>query len=1078
MITTEQYQEQIIYSNFLEKNNTKITNLSYIKANIKEINAKCINKNFIFILLFERWIYNPNCEEYYESRNVYQKNPVAYTFNSVNLFPLKSKTLDRFILFDIQTIIEIFNALGQNLVNNNSKLAGIYEYLEKNLPNRPSLPPLRNHYINKNFENITKANSGLYIDLLNLFQKDKKEYLISYADFSRKPSPYINGESLIKDFMEKIQEIKLKKITDFNTIFECISFENKIKKVGETIISFFNLILKMTVSMYKQLNGEDIDDIKINFSSEGKPLSIEQLLNQMKPMPKPAFKKSYVVREANLTPFIEIKMLYYKNNDFLEINNFNIPYNNILSLDHNVFSNNITINLIDTEGEISELLIYKMYQITTQISESKKINNISFDASLPYVFQVEYGWSGPESEDQEELLDNRVFTKKNFRGYIRSISSQFKQTGVEYTLEILPVDYENNFFDSGYYNIFYGDASSNNNNVNFNVAIFMLYFILKYYEKPDLTTIFSQGNYERDTFDLSKIFYFIEGKETPMNIFLNADGTYNIAIAVNNEATKITNQRGRILAKDIGKLILNVNPNDEKKVKLNEAISDDKKLITKLIKGLQVQKHKEGGVEYNYVNIKDIKINNLQDIINDLNTTYSLNSWLVGLYFIWELKEFFIKPEQSILIHDTTGLFDVFDNKLINETKFFDIIDKFNVFCLDENEKVNKSNFFETIKKTITDDKYNKYNKYYLEDIIDPHIGKPTNNVRKLTFFNEKIQKIFKEINNLGLNRSFDENNVYQFASSVDADFNTYKDFDPESDIDDLYYEQILRNYKRRIYANKNVIFSPKKFSKDEKDERDKDSFDKLNNNFSQINKQSVSNLNIMYLSYNLNKNKMLLNDNLALEKKISFLAKNILQSYSLMPRIIPKTRNSNKQFFSQGNDELLREGTGDIIEFTINDFDIGKISSINMISKNVENIGFNDLYSQTFINGLYDNAAKYYNVYTNINGEPNKIDILKNLAILKLNYQNQITVSASITIIGEPYWSSVDFVNRSVFIYLNIYYNSGALSEHTGVYTIENITQNIQNNKFTTKLDLKRAPTFLNNLNNFLSEKQTTFNG
>ena len=85
-------------------------------------------------------------------------------------------------------------------------------------------------------------------------------------------------------------------------------------------------------------------------------------------------------------------------------------------------------------------------------------------------------------------------------------------------------------------------------------------------------------------------------------------------------------------------------------------------------------------------------------------------------------------------------------------------------------------------------------------------------------------------------------------------------------------------------------------------------------------------------------------NGTIPLQIALKILAKNIMQSYSLMPSINPKTRNSNKQFFSQGNDKITKEGTGDILEFTLQEFDIAKITSLNLQSNNIKNFALNNL--------------------------------------------------------------------------------------------------------------------------------------
>jgi hypothetical protein len=139
-----------------------------------------------------------------------------------------------------------------------------------------------------------------------------------------------------------------------------------------------------------------------------------------------------------------------------------------------------------------------MYQLTTQVNESKKINNIDIEASLPYVLEVEYGWAGPVTEDDDEMLDEKIYTKKNYRGYIKSISSQFTPKGSEYTLEIMPIEYENNLSHNAYYDFFYFRhdniiASS----CAFISGLFILYFVLKYRSNTimNIDSLFSNIDY-------------------------------------------------------------------------------------------------------------------------------------------------------------------------------------------------------------------------------------------------------------------------------------------------------------------------------------------------------------------------------------------------------------------------------------------------------------------------------------------------------------------------------------------------------------------------------------------------------
>jgi hypothetical protein len=371
-----------------------------------------------------------------------------------------------------------------------------------------------------------------------------------------------------------------------------------------------------------------------------------------------------------------------------------------------------------------------------------------------------------------------------------------------------------------------------------------------------------------------------------------------------------------------------------------------------------------------------------------------------------------------------------------------------------------------------------------------------TKNV-SLTFFIQKMKNIFESINNIGLNKDYDKNNMYQVCNGIDADFMSY------SDIDQNYFNIIQNEYRKKIYSLKKLIYL--KETALVPDERDKlsyltfkDNFSKyimtkaINNRYigvslegdfiSDLEKQEnearekqkdnpnikfipiLDKFHVLFLSYTVDKSKIFKTKNINFVEKIAALSKNVLQSYSLMPRINPKTRNSNKQFFSQGNNDFLKEGTGDIIEFQVDEFNVDQFNALMVSNKNKKNIGFSNLINNNFKKGVYENAAKYYNTYIDIDGKIDTNKIVKQIADLEIAYQNQTDIKASVTIIGEPYWS--DSVNSNKFIYLNIYYNNGNQSNHSGLYTVRNITQIIDNGKFTTKIDVLRVPTFLNNFN------------
>jgi len=1079
-----EYKEFLNYKAFFEKYD--IYSIPLIKTKFSEINNYS-NKNFIFILLFELWIRDTTTvkifrevgeapPDYKIPANTREELDVNSSFKNFNIYPYgakKSRGLDRIPVINILDVIETLSSgVGYITKDGNNKLKDYYSNIEKLLPQNATKSKIKriNIYVNKNFSNIKSADEGLYIDLIKMFSKDENKYkiLVDEYDKGSTDKDIFKGLYLIKDLLDSIEKIKNINFNELNNLVECLKNENEINVISDRIISFFNLILKYIVELNKLLNKE-ADDTKIEINvkrkSSQQAFTVDQLIENIKPAPIPAFKKSYVVRENNLTAYIKIKILYHvSNSNFIEINNFDIPYNNILTLEHNIENQKITISLIDTEGDLSELLIYKMYQITTQVNESKKLNNVNIETALPYTLEIEYGWAGPITEDQEEMLDENIYTKKNYRGYITTISSQFTPKGSEYTLEIMPISYENNLSHANYYDFLY--SNNKQTKIAFALGLFILYFILRYNKAP--------VNY-----NLKDIFSDID------------NGVTVVYTDKNNCSIRFKASRFDNLLAELTTVGLNPTNDKEKIQKIQDDIRVLKELSTVIKKGDQDLK------------INDIK--NLSNIVNIVDSTFRMNAWLVSIYFLWKANKFFLLMGKFYLLHDTTGLFDIFFQ--INEQFVFKfdsdlviIAKKFNIFCFDsqKNENMNQNNFFNLIKESIVNDKFNKFNQFSLEEIFPGTISDRTQ--AQLTFFMTKISIIFSSLKNIGLNTNLDNNNTHQFSTGVKSNFMSYLDIDKQ------YFNTLETEYKRKIYAIKNNIYTDKKPTKDDnKDDREINSFNVFKGNVKNVlkgnveindkdtndefissiedlerkdkNKSNESYLDIfhiLFLSYNLDKNKIIGNSNIGLQKKVAILAKNIMQSYSLMPSINPKTRNSNKQFFSQGNDKITKEGTGDILEFTLQEFDIAKITSLNLQSNNIKNFALNNFFNQTTVSGMYENAAKYYNSYIDINGNTDKQKILQDMSNLKVNYLRQINVKGSVTILGEPYWSNIDLTNRTIFIYLHIYYNNGSISDHTGLYTIETITQNIENNKFVTKIDVLRIPTFLDSLDNALSAKNS----
>lgn len=1122
----EYYKDYISYKDFLSSNADKIQNLDLIKTNIVDINNRCRNKDFIFILLFEKWISYSNTVKIFKQKSENEPsnyiNDVNTNFENFDLYPFyKDKDKDSYLnilpLININPIIDILNNLNEDYGVKNKKLDELYSKIEQLLPRNASKSKIEriNDYNDTNYEKIDETNGGLFYNLLELFEKDKGKYLLKYNKYLESKAQF-QGKEFIKILTDKIDTIKSKDFSSINNLLDVIKLNSQIIGITKKIIDFFNYIMLTVTSLKRNLDKDETNltvDITLRKDFVTSFYTIDQLIEAIGTNVQPSFKKSYVVKENNLSPFIKLKILNYAKNkeDYVEINNFNIPYNNILSLEHNVIDRKITVTLIDTEGDLSNLLIYKMYQVSTgdQNIPQASNNNVIVNPDQPYVFEIEYGWSGPESENEEELLENKVFTKKNFRGYIRSINSQFNLNGTEYTLDITPNDNEAINTHMNYYDFFYKSRTEVTENSSFFINLIILYFILKYGRK-----------------NINKL---LREKTTPDNdrvpalqlLFDTIDNVRSEGVVIKYKETGTRTNPNTTAFLIIQKIKQIIGPNDktddvtfEYTEEINKATKDELKdflLIEKFISSIRPNiydlKNENNKPSYiRYVDLSKIKVENVHNIFMDISNEFRLNAWICAIYLIYKLKYFFRgRNDDVFVLHDTTSLFDVFDdnNQYIDKNKFYKIINDFNIFCFDEEHAVtiNDDNFFEQIRKTINDEKYNKFNQYQLR-LMDP---KETNSQQELTFFNSKLKEIFSYIKKIGMNKSFDAKNMYQFADSINVDFMTYKDLDKQ------YYNQILKEYKRKIYANRNVILK-KLLNNNETEQKE---YEELVNNIQttafskfraianiknnendlddlrkiadenqedeikikindfvlkKIEKGSVS---VMYLSFSFNTSAIIENENINMQQKALFLSKNIAQSYSLTPRITTKTRNSNKQFFSQGNDNLLKEGTGDIIDFDLSEFNVQQFNALMVSNKNQKNIGFETLISSNFIKDIHENAAKYHSTYIDINGEIDKTKIAQNMAIIDINYQNQMDITASINILGEPYWSHTIFDIKMSFIYLNIYYASGNRSSHTGLYTVTNAVHSINNNKYTTRLDLKRIPTFLTNFSNFSIQKR-----
>ena len=1092
------YEKYSLYQKFIDENQSYLYD---IKIKIKNINNNCINKNFIFIYIFEKWIKEKNIEIYdqLEPNKVsnFKARENKVSFEELDLYPFKkvgSDYADIIPIIDMMPIFDIINNLEDDYVPNENKLKTYYEVILKNLVNNNSKAKIEkiDSYGDKSHAEVADMNACLYTRIIATFEKNEKQYLVQYNQYESNKTIF-KGKNIIKDLLTQIEELKNRTANDINRLGDVIKINYEIIHITKKIIEFFNILLAYTTDLKIKFDRDDNDTpIQIKKTYTTSFYKIDDLIENL----KPAFKKSYIVKENNLTSFIKMKISYYTKDkrNFVEINDFDIPYNNVVSLEHDVDQKKINVTIIDTEGELSNLLIHKIYQISQTHNQAAIIGDKDIDNDS-YDFEIEYGWTGPETEDEYELIREKVFSKKKFRGYITELTSQFTLSGTQYNLTITPNDSEKPESHMNYYDFFYSQNNQNNAMTGgFLLTLIFLYFILKYSDQnisASFEAVSGAGDiFTAESFILEKIFFLLNGGNNYSFPFIKiTPNTFEICqfiyfIDTNNRRESNKAQYRNYTSK--------ITKNENKK---------DYLFIEKLISGLSQLRQVSLEGTFQYINIFDIKIENLKNIMVDLDESqYALNSWLTASYFIWKIKRYFSpKDEELFLFYDRTDLFNLFINEELDKDIFLKKINDFNVFCFEPNTQITVDNFFTLIKKSIQDDNFNKFNRYDLA-LLNPFDSLSNKNP---TLFTSQVSKIFSSLRKMGHNKPFNEKEMYQFANEIKSDFMTYKDLDFN------YYLEILNEYRKKIYSNANISYlnlmdeniTHDKIFKDfyrkykekietvikkelneefEKETKDK-SLDKeeegeikktLKNKL--IKKTIGYNINILYLDFEFNSNKILKNPSINFDKKIEILSKKIVQSYSLTPRIYPKTRNSNKQFFSQGNDKLLSEGTGDIIEFQINEFNIQKFNSLMVSRNNQKKMAFNNLSSSSYSN-IYQNAAKYYNTYIDIDGQTDKQKIVENMANLDLDYQNQTAgLSGSITIPGEPFWSEHAFLSN-YYIYLNIYYNSGNRSSHSGVYSVKNVMQNIDNGSFKTKIEIIRIPTFLNDLDSLTTKANIT---
>ena len=88
------YEKYSLYKKFIDENESYLND---IKIKIKNINNNCINKNFIFIYIFEKWIKEKNIEIYdqLEPNKVsnFKARENKVSFEELDLYPFKKLIL-------------------------------------------------------------------------------------------------------------------------------------------------------------------------------------------------------------------------------------------------------------------------------------------------------------------------------------------------------------------------------------------------------------------------------------------------------------------------------------------------------------------------------------------------------------------------------------------------------------------------------------------------------------------------------------------------------------------------------------------------------------------------------------------------------------------------------------------------------------------------------------------------------------------------------------------------------------------------------------------------------------------------
>jgi hypothetical protein len=1142
------YKTYLHYNDYKAKLNG-ISNSNYLQVdNIKKI-LNTDNEDFPWIFLWENWIEKVNtCYNWFydDKPKAWTKQSNSASFRKFNLNPFdedKDKPDRAIPVIDFGDFITFFN--NGKVSEDFKKLLNIdYNLYYKELKKF-------DYYISVPFTEMKESLDGVFYDVITSIGSSSDEFIAKKNFYNKKnkaqPRIIITYDSLLKDNSNTIQSniAKLNDPTSFNIDdSDDVAINDRKVLLTDTASRIYKVIQSLLdmytniYNTYQQIKTKEpaqpyqIDPAKFNVARQDiGSLSIDEALTLARPRIKPAFKKSYIVRENNLKPFLNIRMEYQvglDSSDFIDVNYFTVPYNNIQSLEHNVGQHNMTISLIDTEGNLSELLIQKMYAASQKKANAMVEKNVR--PTGEYRFFVEYGWSGPDTDSEEEFLEEQVYVKTTQRGYIKSISSQYSFKGTEYTLNIIPNDLSSlneGFNDTS--SLYHNNASDSNFTPV--VGLIVLFLLLK---NPDEDLLYKKIAVDKDKSFLEQLFTFIEG----LYIVKDNSGYY-----LTDQAKP--NIKNNLHYKTNGQNFLLNHKMDEEGEKIWVDDNSTKLLARELFKEVRPENPKNKKDTVNSKKISSIKYtaDSLEAIKKVCDTeNVKLNAWLVGVYIIWKTYRDNFK---KAIICDNTGLFDIFQENgdFKSDDDIIKIINVFNPFCLKKG--ITGDTNGKRIYKTILEK--NNFNNYFLGNILDIEADpspKEDERPRMLTFLVKQLNGIFNEVRNVGMNVESGDDNVYHGSDGVMLYYDIYK-----PGYDNL--QDFLFEYKRKIYSDKdNIYWSTDRFPGTTEDKRhearyqvfenlvkkafataDKAAFenfmndmdeyyknkenketdrenlktvtgtkregsakavkdynnaikaqkgkisgeiDELDKNFENTRKEAAKKISpfpVFYLTY-ISSSTKVSSLNCSLSKKLNLLGKQLVQSYSYTPRITPKTRNFNRQIFSQGNSSIIKEGSGDIIEFSIDPIDIGNFNSIMLANKNKNNVGYNNVSSHSFVGGMYQNASQYYKSYRGVEGNENVAKIAQDMARLDLNYQSQTAIKGSITIIGEPYWSNINLL-MSKCIYINVYYSNGSRCSHSGIYHVSGVVQSISDGKFTTKLEIIRAPTFLSSLEKIVNKNK-----